>query len=66
LHRGVKHCLQLLNDRVGDQQIQDSVAVVDATCNEGMDKSVQRISWHRSANETQLLKLAETTSLKLY
>jgi len=42
-------CLQSLNDRVGDP-IQDSVAVVDATCDEYVDKSVQGDGWWRLSN----------------
>jgi len=38
--RGVKDCLYSPIDRVGDP-VRDSVAVVDATCDEGMNKSVQ-------------------------
>ena len=42
--------------------IQHSVAVVDTTCDEGMDKSAQGISCHRSANWAQLSTMGHFTS----
>ena len=44
-----KHRLQSLNDCISDP-IQNSITVVDATCDEGVDKSVQGLDWHRSLN----------------
>jgi len=42
--------------------VQDSIAVVDMTWDEGVDEGLQGVSWHWSANWAQLSKLVEAAA----